>query len=274
MKKELMLIPSGGLANRMRAIASAYNLTQQVGSRLQVVWFRDWALHAPFRDIFMPVEQLSLRDATVVDHLLYDRPRRRNLYVPELPQRLLFERRIHERSVSPLKERGFDFAEWARGHHCYMSCYQVFGSFPNTLYGELFHPVSAVTDGVERFRQQFSSHTIGLHIRRTDNAESIASSPTQLFVEAVEREVDAHADTKVFLATDSEEVKAELCRRFAGRILFQQAAADRSSTDGIRGGLIDMYTLAATHAIYGSAGSSFSPMAAAIGGNVLHVLSI
>ena len=41
-------VPSGGLANRMRAIASAYTLTQAVGSRLETVWFQDWALTCTF----------------------------------------------------------------------------------------------------------------------------------------------------------------------------------------------------------------------------------
>ena len=45
-KGSLMFIPSGGLANRMRAIASAYALTQETESDLQVVWFRDWALRS------------------------------------------------------------------------------------------------------------------------------------------------------------------------------------------------------------------------------------
>ena len=44
-KGQLLFVPSGGLANRMRAIASAYTLTQQTDSDLQVVWFQDWAGH-------------------------------------------------------------------------------------------------------------------------------------------------------------------------------------------------------------------------------------
>lgn len=261
----LMLIPSGGLANRMRAIASAYTLTQQTGSDLQVVWFQDWGLKAPFNSIFVLPEQLLLREATLTDKLLYDRARRKNLWLPTFPQRLLFERRLDEKKIWLLNSQGFDFSEWARGHRCYMSCYQVFGDFPDSLYSILFHPVKEVMDNVNRFRDQFSSHCIGLHIRRTDNRESINQSPTNLFIDKVKVEIDTHADTTVFLATDSDDVKNELRKLFGTRIITPNKGACRSNIEGIRGGLIDMWTLSTTQKIYGSVGSSFSTLAASIG---------
>ena len=273
-KGSLMFIPSGGLANRMRAIASAYALTQETESDLQVVWFRDWALNAPFRSVFILPTQLSLREATPLDHLLYDRARRRNLWLPALPQRLLFERHIKEQMVTPLKKQHFDFSAWAKGHRCYMSCYQVFGTFPDRLYRELFQPVKEVTEQVDGYRSLFSDHTIGLHIRRTDHVESIEHSPDRLFIEKVEAEIEANADTKVFLATDNDDVKQTFRQRFGARIITPTATADRNSVEGIRGGLTDMYTLAATSKIYGSAGSSFSPMAAKIGGTQLEIISL
>ena len=260
-----MLIPSGGLANRMRAIASAYTLTQQTGSDLQVVWFQDWGLKAPFNSIFVLPEQLLLREATLTDKLLYDRARRKNLWLPTFPQRLLFERRLDEKKIWLLNSQGFDFSEWARGHRCYMSCYQVFGDFPDSLYSILFHPVKEVMDNVNRFRDQFSSHCIGLHIRRTDNRESINQSPTNLFIDKIKVEIDTHADTTVFLATDSDDVKNELRKLFGTRIITPNKGACRSNIEGIRGGLIDMWTLSTTQKIYGSVGSSFSTMAASIG---------
>lgn len=272
MKGSLVFIPSGGLANRMRAVASAYHLCQEVGSRLRVVWFQDWALSAPFHSIFEQTGLVDIREARCLDLLLYDRARRKNLYIPALPQRLLFERRIKEQMVTPLKNQGFDFSAWARGHRCYMSCYQVFGSFPDTLYDQLFHPVSEITSQVHDYRSRFSPHTIGLHIRRSDNAESIAKSPTALFVDKVREEIESHDDTCVYLATDSESVKQEMLRLFGQRVITPCQAARRDSIDGIRGAVTDLWTLASTQKIYGSAGSSFSPMAASIGGVQLEII--
>ena len=272
MNGSLLFVPSGGLANRMRALASAYTLTQTVDSRLQVVWFQDWGMQAAFTDIFGPTPLLAVREATWSDHLLYDRARPKNLYLTKLPQWLLFDRRIKEQQVWWLKRDGFDFEAWACGQRCYMSCYQVFGTFPDALYGQLFHPVKEVMQQVDAFCQQFSAHTIGLHIRRTDNAESIAKSPTSLFVDKVKEEIDRHEDSKVFLATDDEAVKQEFRELFGQRVITPTAVATRSSVEGIRGGLVDMYTLAATQKIFGSAGSSFSTMAASVGGVSCEVL--
>ena len=79
-------------------------------------------------------------------------------------------------------------------------------------------------------------------------------------------------DTTVFLATDNNQVKKTFADRFGKRIITPTEEAARNSIDGIRGGLVDMYTLAATDKIYGSAGSTFSPMAASLGGNDLEIL--
>lgn len=273
-KGNLVFVPSGGLANRMRAIASAYTLTQQTDSDLQVIWFQDWALSAPFHSIFEETPLVAIREATVSDHLLYDRARKKNFFVPALPQRILFQRHIKEQDVTPLKKQSFDFEAWVRGKRCYMSCYQVFGTFPDKLYTQLFHPVKAVMDVVDGYRSQFNSHTIGLHIRRTDNAESIAKSPTELFINKVREEIDQHDDTTVYLATDSTEVKQEFIAAFGSRIITPKEDAGRDSISGIRGGVIDLWTLASTQKIYGSAGSSFSPMAASIGGVPLEIMNV
>jgi hypothetical protein len=69
-------------------------------------------------------------------------------------------------------------------------------------------------------------------------------------------------------------VKHELKERFGQRIITPSATASRNDIEGIRGGLADMYTLAATCHIYGSAGSSFSPMAASIGNTPLEIISL
>lgn len=273
MNGSLLFVPSGGLANRMRAVASAYELCKKVDSTLQVLWFQDWALSAPFHNIFEETPLVAIREATILDHLLYDRARKKNFFLPALPQCILFQRHIKEQDVTPLKKQSFDFEAWACGKRCYMSCYQVFGTFPDERYQQLFHPVKAVMDVVDGYRSQFNSHTIGLHIRRTDNAESIAKSPTVLFINKVREEVDQHDDTKVFLATDSTEVKREFIAAFGSRIITPKEDACRDSISGIRGGVVDLWTLASTQKIYGSAGSSFSPMAASIGGVPLEIMN-
>ena len=271
-KGSLLFVPSGGMANRMRSIASAVTLAQAIGSRLQVVWFQDWALGCPFREVFMP-GTLPLREATVTDLLLYDRARRRNLWLPALPQRLLFSRRLHEEDIWTLMTQQFDFASWARDKRCYMSDYMDFFPYDSHLLHQLFVPIEAVSSAVDRYRDRLAGgHAIGIHIRRTDHVISIEKSPTSLFVDKIKEEIDRHADTKVFLATDSNDVKHELTGIFGQRSITPEAEARRDGVEGIRGGVVDMYTLASTTKIYGSQGSTFSKMASRLGNIELWML--
>lgn len=266
-KHSLTFVPSGGLANRMRAVASAIHACRATGCPLHVVWFRDWALNARFADIFRPIkaEGMTLREALPADFVLNDRPRRRNLWMPRPIQRMVYDKIIDEQQVTPLKRQGFDFNRWIGEGRNWMSCYQVFGDVPTTLYGELFHPVDNVMQRVQAFESHFSENTIGMHIRRTDNREAIEKSPTQLFIDLGRREQQKNANLRIFLATDSEEVKNDMKRAFGNSLITAEAEASRSSADGLCDGLADMYTLAHTQHIYGTAGSSFSVMAAAIG---------
>lgn len=274
-KGKLLLVPSGGLANCMRAIVSAYHLCQTVDSRLQVVWFQGWGMHAAYSDIFEPLtkEHIAVREATAWDYLVNDRPRRHNLWLPHLPQQLYYRGGvIGELQIASLQQQGFDFAQWLRGHHRYMSCHFEVVTPPRLLYRDFFTPSEPVRTMIAAYQQQFGTYTIGMHIRRTDNIDSINKSPIELFVEAGREELAAHPDAKIFLATDSEDVKKEMRQHFGEHIITSTAEATRDSVAGIRAGLAEMYALSLTHKIYGSAGSSFSEMASWIGGNALQIL--
>lgn len=274
-KNSLLLVPSGGLANCMRAIVSAYHLCQLTDSRLQVVWFQGWGMHAAYSDIFEPLtkENIAVREATAWDYLINDRPRRHNLWLPYLPQQLYYRGGvIGEMQIAALQQQGFDFAHWLRGHRRYISCHFEVVTPPRLLYRDFFVPTAPVKALVADYLQQFATYTIGMHIRRTDNIDSINKSPLELFIEAGRQELSAHPDAKVFLATDSEDVKKEMRQCFGEHIITSTAEATRASVEGIRAGLAEMWTLSLTRKIYGSAGSSFSEMASWIGGNELQIL--
>ena len=265
MAKTIYYVPVGGLGNRMQALVAAYNLHQATGIRVRVLWFRDWALDAPFSSIFQPIcqEGFVVKDATPFDSLLYDRPRRHNLYVPLLPQRLLFSRRIRETQTVALKAQGFDFERWAREAkgNVYFACYESFGNVSDSLYDDLLRLSTTVEQKLQTITGGFSDHTIGLHIRRTDNYRSIAQSPLYLFENKIKEEIEKNPDTCVFLATDDEPTKKTLTAEFPGRILTSSKAAERGTVDGIQDALAEMYALASCERIYGSAGSSFSIIA-------------
>lgn len=268
-------VPTGGLGNRMRAIASAVTLADVIESTLQIYWFQDWGLQAPFARLFHPIRtsHVSLKDAAAPMRLLYDRPRRKNLFIPRLFQYLCFDRCAYERSITPLCRQHFDFAQWAHARRVYMASYTDFYPYDASLLSRLFVPVEAIGQRINDNRSFFQGKpAVGVHIRRTDHVDAIALSPTELFVERMDGILDLRPDTVFYLATDSESVKHELKKRYGQRLLTSMQPADRNSVEGIRQGVVEMYTLAHTDLILGSCRSSFSELAAQLFGAELQVV--
>lgn len=273
-KTHLTLIPEGGLANRMKAIASAYNLQKEMGCEVKVYWFKDHLLNACFRDVFILPPEVDIKDAKLLDYLLYDRPRRHNLWISFLPQKLIYDMHITSRQVAEIREKGEQFAHILPEGRCWMSSCYDFGTFSSRIYKQLFKPSPAVEKMTAEFVKDFSPYTIGLHIRRTDNVVAKQQSPDSLFIEAIQREQRWHNDLRVFLATDSESVKEALYKRFGDIIITPSQPADRNSVAGIQQAAGEMFALAQTSKIYGSAGSTFSSMAADLGNENLEILSM
>lgn len=273
--KKITFVPVGGLANRMRAIASVTTLAEKTHSGLDVIWFQDWALNAPFSRLFEPIScvHLSMRNASLGDFLFCDRPRKHNLFVPRLFQLFAFDDCIYERSFYSLIKNGFDFEAWMyKKNNVYMASYSAFQQYESDLISKLFVPIEEIRHKVNIQSCLFTENVIGVHVRRGDNVWSIEQSPLQLFYEKLDLEIDNNERTIIYLATDSEEVKVKMKERYGQRVSFQANSADRSSVSGIQDGIVDMYTLAKTKKIYGSFQSSFSEMAAQISGIPLEIL--
>lgn len=270
--KKMTLVPEGGLGNRMKAIASAYALCKAGNWQLQVVWFRDKGLNARFSEIFEPVTGDSffhIREANLADKFVNALPRPRNLRMTPFIQQLVYDKCLYANDIMDMVKTHYNFNDLLKDesvNSVYLTCYRNFGHFHSQLYNELFHPCKHVMEQVNHNLRQFSDYTIGMHIRRTDHAVSIKNSPTYLFINKAEEELQAHPDLKIFLATDSDEVKHEFLAHFGSKIITATAKASRDSTKGILDGLTDMWTLSKTKLIYGSIGSTFSQLASLTGG--------
>lgn len=107
MNKRIVFVPVGGLANRMRSVASAIALAEDTASKIQVKWFCDWALNAPFCKLFQPIAEIT--EASFLDLLISDRPRKRNFRVPALFQKHMFRSCLYEEEMPKLMKTGFDF---------------------------------------------------------------------------------------------------------------------------------------------------------------------
>ena len=145
--------------------------------------------------------------------------------------------------------------------------YKVTGIDDNAF--DIFHPVDHLQERIRQVTAGFGEGTTGVHIRRTDNVRATLLSPTSLFIERMKQEPDTQ---RFYLATDSENVKAEMKQIFGDRIITPSDKAERGSLAGMENALVEMYSLAATSRIIGTVASTYSMTAAAIGKIQLEVL--
>lgn len=266
-RNKITFIPVGGLANRMRAIDAAIGLAQETNSTLLIIWYKDQGLNCRFDELFCPlsIPNVELREATIPDLLIYDRPRQKNLWIPRLFQRFLFDGCIYEKSVTPLLRAHFNFFSWAtEKRNIYFSSYTDFYPQRKNKPFSAFHPLPALIKEINTYCSGFDKSTIGIHIRRTDNLISITESPTELFTKRMKHEIEINKQTRFYLATDSETEKQQLKELFGEYITTSPFKATRNSVIGIQNALVELYILSRTSRIIGSMQSSYSEVAAQI----------
>lgn len=266
-KIHITFIPVGGLANRMKAINSAITLADKVEATLEIIWFRGWELNCPFHKLFVPIEdgQVRLKEATTLDYIIHDRPRNKNLFIPKLFQKILFDKIMYETETFQQALNKFNFVTWCGNKTNYIAAFCDFCLDTNRRMFEMFEPAEELKERIRQNVNLFNAHTVGVHIRRTDHAMAIEKSPTELFIKRMKEEIEQHQDTLFYLATDSEHEKNTLKEIFGNRIITSPYPADRNSIQGMQDAVVELYTLASTSHIIGSVGSTYATTAAKIG---------
>ena len=275
----IIVSPIGGLANRMRALASGVALAAATGRRCEAVWAVNSDLHCSYSDLFEPapltpaMTEISPRR----DLWLYDNPRKRNLYLARLIQagryglKLTDEAEFARYATAPrlLEER----IAAVQGDVLIRSGV-TFYPFTDALYRSLFIPKHEIMAAARTRLGGDGSNFIGVHIRRTDNEVAIRRSPLRLFIYMMDREAEQSGDVRFYLATDDDDVRRSLIERYGDRIVTHTATVTRHTADGIRDALTDMTALSLCDRIYGSYWSSFSEAAAMMGGKPFEQLVI
>lgn len=261
----------------MRAIASGISLARELGVGVEVAWSVNKWLRARFEDVFQP-EALPapVRNVSSFKELVwYDEPRKRNLYLPGALMPLCGRRLLSDTDFAAIS----DVAQAAKavleaGKGLGIRSGLPFHTFSVEDYRRWLMPAPEVSALAGEYASRLGARGVGLHIRRTDNAQSCANSPTSLFEQRMEKILADEPGTKFFLASDSPEVKARLGRKFGDSVLTYPSVLDRGSKAGIRDAAVEMLILASTGRILGSYYSSYSEAAAMLGGVPLEQLSV
>lgn len=272
-RKKLTLIPIGGLANRLYAITSAIAFCEDHDIDLKVVWFKDWGMGADFHALFELAgnhPHVEIVDATWKDYI-YDRPRKRNFWLPYLYQLFAFEKRFYEKqlydqfSIQDLLD-AFNTSCCIYLVHCNM--------FYKSGFSQIIIPKFRIE---QRIKARLSSikylgYLVGVHIRRTDNIDSILKSPLSLFIEKMDKCLNENPNTIFYVASDALNEKKQLLDRYGNHVITDMSETSRDNLQGIENAVIDLFSLAKASKIYGSAYSSFSTFAAFLGDAPIEII--
>lgn len=263
--------PYGGLANRLRVIDSSYQLAQELNQEMEVIWELSSELNCSFNKLFSIPDNIRFTERTVDSIFKKSKKKLRKLILKlGLRVPMGYDKYFIDDDVFSFKENSDLITELRKCKNIYIETVHLF--YKNSESYTIFSPIEEITRSVDIIRGKFSSNTLGIHIRRTDNVLSIKYSPLSEFRKVMDAELTKDTNTKFFVATDSPDDEAELKREYPGKIITYEKEISRNSEKGIQDALVDLLCLAETNKIIGSYYSSFSDVASYMGGIELQLI--
>lgn len=271
MKKtgSIKVIPLGGLANRLRVVATAIKLARQSNKKLYIYWQPNKYLNAEFREIFDVPKNMIIRKPPLAYQIWLKfsslSPKFKKMAIRYLAF-FKFDFIFTDSMAVQVLHNKIDLEQKVfEARHVFICSCQELNYFDLEDY-HLFVPRKELLEKIKGISNSFSSDTLGIHIRSTDNIWSKENSPFLLFINQMENEINDNPETNFFLATDNEEYQKKLIEIFGcERIIFNDKMFRRDLREGIEDAVIDLYCLSKTSKIFGSYFSSFSYVAGRIG---------
>lgn len=266
----IIIQPQSGLANRMRALDSAIQLSSTIDTELKVSWVKTPLFNCRFDRIFRNEWNFDISEHS---SFMKDNGRIEKFLLPirRISKGLRYSKYCYNSDIYKLIKSNYDFKKLALLNSVYVQSGSSF--FIDKVHYENFTPIDELMEKVSVMTRNFSN-TIGIHIRRGDHFKARIQSPTHLFVDRMQQEIELNENTTFFLSTDSPEEETYLTDKFGARILKNKKDFTRSTEKGIQDAVVDLWCLSKTVKIFGSYWSSFSETAAAIGKIKLETLRI
>jgi hypothetical protein len=264
----LTVEPIGGLANRLRALDAALALGAASGVPVRLRWNVNRDLGGAFQRFFELPAELAL-----LENVEASAARGASARLITAGRRRVY-RYFDDAGIQRLVNGGADFAVLARSPRpLYIrTCYRF---YPSERPYAWLQPIARLRSRVDAYAGGFGVHTIGVHVRRTDHGVSRERSPDALFFAALEQAMEQDDRAEFCFCTDDAETLRRFRERYGRRLLSRPAHAyGRDSVAAIEDAVIDVLSLARCSRILGSEWSSFSRLAAQIGGIERHVLAV
>lgn len=271
----LIIFPTGGLGNRMRVIDSAIRYCESTKVGCRILWFYHPEMMAcHWEDLFLPrhnVHNVKYLYKILV-HLNKLRKTSRIFY--------LFLHFLQYLRILAIcwQEDYNDIRQIAatKKYYCFFiieTFSAFFSSDDGSFKKDFFHLNEELLNRVNEETHLFSENTIGVHIRRGDNEESIINSPTELFINEIRDGIKK--GNNYYLCSDDENIKTTFLNEFGSKAIITPSGrgiSRRDTTEGIKQATVELFALSRCSKIIGSYYSSFSDMASCLGGKELKTI--
>ena len=273
----IIVEPCAGLGNRFLGMASAYHWAQQTGDELTVLWKTERVMGARNEAVFsLPdgIRVIHAKDFGYKDkpfshfryQMLEKKLRKKADYFSDVDMTNdLFVEKGNAYYEEVMKNNDIKFIRAFSQFHDFSGIDRPLEFIKPTDY--VREKADSVISGID------SSSNIGVHIRRTDNQVCINNSPLEVFIEAMEKEIEKDDRVTFYIASDDLDTILELKRRFGDRIYYMaEKNFERDSDKGIADAFAELICLSHANKIIGSFYSTYSRIAAMLSGIELEVV--
>ncbi len=279
--KKITFLPMGGIASRLRAIASVIYLARQYARRLDILWLIDDSMPVFPDRLFTLVPGLRSEGINLVQGVWYDRifntpPAPSNLYLTYPFANIRHDRVLSPRQVEHLLETDRGALETIisqQDKSLLLATRESLGFFPHMF--DAIEPTVEVNNVLLSSTASWKSKVVGVHINRRINPESTNNeSPIELFIKRMQEMIEADPEINFFIATTSNDERERLATIFHNRVFVPNRGTVPYSLKGVIQSMGELLALSHTERILSSPGSTYSRVAAEMGQIPLETLSI
>ena len=267
----LVVAPISGLGNRMRVVASLHRLLREhePAAKVQIAWHKTNDFGAKFEEIFERTAAFENYQLSIINYQLkYTPASKHNLLLPLLWRKMCGYKELRNYCAPTAEDL---LRRMARHRRLYVSTCYAFCDYANADLRQCFRPLPHLQARIDRTAAEFAPRTLGVHVRRSDNTQAEEHSPTELFEQRIDSLL-AEGWERIFLATDSDDVRRRFAQRYGPRLITLSPNLQRSKLNGIEDAVVDLYCLSRTGRILGSYYSSYSGAAAELGDLELEII--
>lgn len=274
------LIPFGNIANRLLAVSSAISYFSSIEKPVEIVWFKTPELCSEFERLFHPdisldEKYVSVRNATIKDHIFRDIPNGRNFFLSKLHALWAYDHCInsdHYVSNEELRKEIVTTLSSGKNIDIWLALNRAFYITPR-MFDNLMPSVEVVS-AVRSICSGWTENVIGVHILRGDEQYSWRQDPIDLYIRRMQKLIETDPSVKFFLSADNYEDRDRIATIFGSRVFTPKLQKDPDTVEGVIQAMAEILALSKTKYILGGKDNPYCTAATLIGEKPLEQISI